>query len=661
MKYKAFISYRRGDASAAARWLRNRLLAFRPPRALIERLPPAARVDFGARTSFFLDTSYEVANKDFWTTNIEPALRDSEFLIVVSSPAALLAREDGSESWVAREISTFLAVHGAEEGGKRILVALAPGAPEDRFPGSLGQLGRRWDWADLRTLSRWHWLKPGSSERLSDAFLKIAAALFDVPQDLLPTLRQEEARRRGRLRLMVAGAAAIVTVVLTGALAWAVVERGNAVRNYEAARDSVDRLVGVIAAGLRDLQGVNVDTVDRALVQVERLVDDLTRTNAGDPLLDRSRATMLHEFAKTYQSAGAMVAARQKAEESLGIRHRVAGTRPDLPEVRAEVADSSDLVGDLLRGEKKFGEARAAFARAHALRSALIGEVKDHRDRHKWLLGLSMSHVRLGDTDFDEEMAGSANRRVDDTRPLVRSAAAHYETSLGHSARLYLGDPESPTWRRELSWGLNKLGDFKARLEHWEPAIAAYEHALCLRRGLREEDPGNTRWASDVSWTLQKLGVAHLGKGDANEAEINLLEMVFIRQQLVTHKAGDQVLRQELILAFVQLAEYERRFDRPHSVLALLTRISRESEHLKGPDGSVPARLRLPDTGRLDDWVRGRLSPAEAEKVQEDFASIMNRQIFQKASTVAYRGYRPECLRPLDATLKALPLAKEPP
>ena len=38
MKYRAFISYRRKDASAAARWLRDRLLGFRLPEELLDRV-----------------------------------------------------------------------------------------------------------------------------------------------------------------------------------------------------------------------------------------------------------------------------------------------------------------------------------------------------------------------------------------------------------------------------------------------------------------------------------------------------------------------------------------------------------------------------------------------------------------------------------------------
>lgn len=655
MKYKAFISYRRSDASVVASWLRRRLLAFRPPAALIERLPERSRRDFDSRASFFLDTTYEIANEDFWTKNIEPALRDSQFLIVVSSPAALVARDDGSENWVAREIDTFLAIHGEEEGRKRILVVLAPGARPDRFPGRLGELAERWDWADFRMLSPWRWLKPGSVERSSDAFLKIAAALFAVPQDLLPALRQEEARRRGRIRLMAGGAAFAVTVILAGALAWAVVERGNAVRNYEAARNSVDRLVAVVAAGLRDLQGVDVQTIERALDQVARLVDDLARANPDDPQLDRSKAAMLYEFAKTYQSARATVAAQRKADESLKLRTALVQALPDVPELRAELADSLDLDGDLLRFGKKHSEARIVFAQALALRSSLLLEVAGHRDRANWLLGLSKSHVRLGDTDIDEgtqKPDGDSARQI-----LIQSAVGHYQASLAHSARLYIEDHQSQTSRRELSWSFNKDGDVKARLGFLEPAIASYENALCLRRGLRLEDFLQTKWASDVSWTLQRLAAVRLRMRNTVEAELNLLEVVRIRQVLVTQdKRGDLVLVQELAIGLVQLAEYKKQNNEPETVVALLTGISSLSERLKAAGGGkIPDRLSLPDTGKLHEWVQSQFSSEDLRRHQRNSEAILN-PIFQEAANIASPGTLDECRAKVNVALQALTL-----
>jgi WD40 repeat protein len=289
MKYKAFISYRRHDAALPAKWLRRRLLAFRPPPDYLRRLIDEQRAAAEAPGAYFLDTSYQSANEDFWHANIEPALRDSEYLIVLSSPSALAMRSDGSANWVAREIDCFLEGRGEEDGRRRILVGLCPGAPDDAFPGQLSTLSRQWDWADLRGLSRWRFLRPGAAERLDDAFLKIVARLFDVPQELLPILRREEARRRGRVRMAVAGAVASVILGLSAALGWAVVERQNAQRERDNAQHERDA-----AQHERD-----VATEQRGIAEKQRALADEQRGIAED---QRKRAEQNLETAQRNES-----------------------------------------------------------------------------------------------------------------------------------------------------------------------------------------------------------------------------------------------------------------------------------------------------------------------------------------------------------------------
>jgi hypothetical protein len=177
MKYLAFISYRRQDGTAAARWLRSQLLRFRPPAELLHSATPEHRAQWSRPAAYFRDTDYQRANDDFWNENIDPALRESEYLIVLSSPSALRPLPDGSDNWVAREIDTFLKIWGEDEGRRRIILALAPNAHETNFPGRLGSLSVHWDWADLREVSRVAWLRPGAAERLSDGLLKIIATI----------------------------------------------------------------------------------------------------------------------------------------------------------------------------------------------------------------------------------------------------------------------------------------------------------------------------------------------------------------------------------------------------------------------------------------------------------------------------------------------------
>lgn len=233
-QFRAFISYRRQDASALARWLRNRLINYKPPKLLLESLTAEQRTILSERNRYYLDTAHGRANEDFWNSNIEPALQRSKYLVVISSPTAFEARTDGSANWVAREIERFHEIH--DDRG-RIMLALAPSAPESRFPGKLADLSERWDWADFRgyTSAFWRWLNLPRALKLDEEFLKVVAAIFEIPSHLVPILRQEESRRRLRIIRWAAAVLLMITGAFAGLASWAEINRRDAVEQRNVA------------------------------------------------------------------------------------------------------------------------------------------------------------------------------------------------------------------------------------------------------------------------------------------------------------------------------------------------------------------------------------------------------------------------------------------
>ena len=227
-EFRAFISYRRQDAAPIAHWLRSRLISYKPPKLLLESLTAEQRNIFAERNRYYLDTAHARANEDFWNSNIEPALQRSKFLIVISSPTAFEERADGSENWVAREINRFNEIH-ADRG--RVMLALAPGAPESRFPGRLADLSERWDWADFRgyTSALWRWFNLPRGLKLDEEFLKVVAAIFEIPSPLVPILRREESRRRLRIVRWAAAVLLMTAGAFAGLASWAEINRREAV------------------------------------------------------------------------------------------------------------------------------------------------------------------------------------------------------------------------------------------------------------------------------------------------------------------------------------------------------------------------------------------------------------------------------------------------
>jgi hypothetical protein len=156
--YDAFISYRPKDGATLAGWLRRRLQHFRVPKEVYETLSAEKRALHDRRPRIWLDTAYEKSSDDFLIDKIFPALDGSARLIVVSSPSAFdpLGSGAGTErpNWLEREIDRFVGSSVPGQTARPIDVAIAPGAPEHRFPGRLAEHDR-WDWIDFRGFRPW--------------------------------------------------------------------------------------------------------------------------------------------------------------------------------------------------------------------------------------------------------------------------------------------------------------------------------------------------------------------------------------------------------------------------------------------------------------------------------------------------------------------------
>lgn len=209
LRYDAFISYRRSDGSVHAQRLCRKLLDYKLP---LELKDDVSRQEL----SIYLDTRYERADSDFFEDTIKPALRESRHLIVVQTPDALKPRDDGTPNWVEREIDYFCSL---PQEGREISIALAKGD----FNGPLaGDLRRRFPQIQIVDIRRLGSLRPGKSHH---ELLKFVGALYEVPRELMPELRQEEAQRRtARLRMYLT-AAVLLVAVLSGFLSWALYSR----------------------------------------------------------------------------------------------------------------------------------------------------------------------------------------------------------------------------------------------------------------------------------------------------------------------------------------------------------------------------------------------------------------------------------------------------
>lgn len=118
MRYDAFISYRHSELDMfVAKRVHRGLETFKVPRAVAKKTGKK-KIDRVFRDQEELPIGSDLGD------NIEGALRESEFLIVICSPRT------PDSYWVQKEISTFIQMHGREH----ILAILVEGEPDEAFP-----------------------------------------------------------------------------------------------------------------------------------------------------------------------------------------------------------------------------------------------------------------------------------------------------------------------------------------------------------------------------------------------------------------------------------------------------------------------------------------------------------------------------------------------
>jgi WD40 repeat protein len=195
--WDAFISYRRKDGLALAKWIRGCLLNFKLPKEVLGVLDAQSAELHKRRPRVWLDTVYERPSDDFLTKKVFPALDRSRRLLVVSTPSALepIPGPTGPEpNWLVREVDRFILQGGADRNERPIDLVLGPGAADDKFPGPLAAR-TRFDWIDLRAFSWWRRWNP-LDESLDAAAAKLIAGLYSVPETSLPALQRVARRQR---------------------------------------------------------------------------------------------------------------------------------------------------------------------------------------------------------------------------------------------------------------------------------------------------------------------------------------------------------------------------------------------------------------------------------------------------------------------------------
>ena len=293
-------------------------------------------------------------------------------------------------------------------------------------------------------------------------------------------------------------------------------------------------LIFNIAQGLRDVEGIRVESLDKILGQVRKTVERLTETDPANPRLMRDKAVMLDEFAKTYLSAGNLTAAQRSAEESNAILHRLA----ELPErptriLEHNVAVSLSRMGDVKRAQgdgpghspptgpalpttasgqrptrptpwpsrtSRIDLDRIADIKLYGGDSA--GALKAYQEKFspsvaRWPRpshNTERQRARVGQSRQDLRREARRGRRP---RAALDACEEELDTARRHLAA---SDPGKTELQRDIAIGLERLGGLKLDAGDFAAALAAYEEGLVFAaawpRSMKATRCGSATWRS---------------------------------------------------------------------------------------------------------------------------------------------------------------------
>ncbi|MES2135760.1 MAG: TIR domain-containing protein [Pseudomonadota bacterium] len=541
-RYYAFLSYSHRD-DALAEWLHSELEEFRVPSALIGKL--TANGIIPKRLMPVFRDQHELAAADDLGEEIETALANSQFLIVLCSPESARSR------WTNAEIEAFK--RSRPDGC--VLAAIAAGEPfasemagreaEECFPPALRQrfdrrgrpTGKRAEplAADLR--------EEGEGRRLG--FLKLVAGMLGVGLD---DLVQRETTRRHR-RLAWLAAASIAGMAITSTLAF------TAIQARDSARDQRREAEGLVAFMLGDLKDKlepigRLDALDGVASRVLAYYNKQDTSELSDAgLQQRSRALSL--MAEVAYLRGDLDGAKRLYREAMEGTAETIRRDPSDPQRLFDHAQNVFWAGDIARQLGRNAEAEAAMREYKRLADRMVELGPDNM---KWRMEQQNADANLGVLLFEQRHFGEAAAQF--TRALRNIEAlatadptnSDYQKSLTES-QAWLADAEKAEGRLDeatalrerhiiiVSQLLRRTGDveYRQKLVSGERylaelylfrgqlpnALTHYRAAVMQSEALIAREPDNSRWKYFSARARMDLAQALIlaGKSDAAASE----------------------------------------------------------------------------------------------------------------------------------------------
>ncbi len=518
-KYRAFISYSHVDEKIT-QWLHRKLEQYRIPANLVKQ----GGLESNRLKPIFRDRD-ELSSSASLGKSIEAALKGSETLIVVCSPASAKSR------WVNEEIATFQRMGR----GNRIYCLIVNGDPSNAFPPAL---------ADDEPLAA-----DLAHDGKQNALLKIAAGILQVPFD---HLRQREQHSRNRRLMIISGFSVAGMVLAIGLASFAMISRQQAIAAREDAE--MQRLVAERAEEQAVQEAETARRISDVMVGIFKVSDpsesrgntitarELLDVGAADIQTELSdqpviQATLNHTIGDVYLSLGLY-------ERSRPLLNLALDTRIDtLGEASPDVATTLMRLAQLERDTGNFSQARSYYDQALAIREQVLGP----------------DHLEVAETLNDLAALIWATGEYDESLRLYERVLRIREQSLGEN-------------NPELASTLNGIASVAWGGGDYVTAMQLFERVLEIRRSsLGADHP-------DVAKALSNVAASLFMQNEFGQARPLYEEALAIQEKVLGPDHLDLVLSlSNLAEDLVELGDYA-------SAQALYERAVTIGQAAVGPD-----------------------------------------------------------------------------
>ena len=586
--YRAFLSYSHKD-TPRCEWLLRGLEAYRVDRDLIGRITTAGTIPRDLRPVFRDRDEFSVGSLKEQTLQ---ALRGSQFLVVVASPAS------AASDYVNEEIRLFKQMRG----DANVFALIAEGDAPANFPPAL----RHHVGADgVVTQTPFDSLagdiaKDGERE----AFVKIVAGLLGLPYDYVWMRDVKAQKKRAKARAALGGAFAVAA----SAAAWFGYEHlgtRQAVERHEQTLATHDVAISQHGADLAEIKKI-VDQLVAAAPAQARETPGLRQgvaefvqyaaagAQAGDTRLAQAYALLkenkVAEAASLFrQVAEAKEQAAQTNNKEAAEAWRRLGAIAQLHEpwkardyyARAVALDPSNAKGLYLDGwmqlsAKNLGAAEKSYRALLALESAnedqkfwarsgladiaatrgdLPGALKLYRVAQEAMQRLAAADAGNAEGQRDLSVSYDNIGDVLVSQGNLPEALKSYRASLAIFERLAAADAGNAQAQRDLSVSYENIGDVLVRQGNLPEALKFYRASLAIRERLAAADAGNAEAQRDLSLSYERIGDVLVKEGNLPEALKSYRASLAIRERLAAADAGNAQAQRDLSLSYERIGD----------------------------------------------------------------------------------------------------------